>query len=104
MNEETETILDDLRHEWMSIVDEEGHGGPVEEPPKPAPDGLRGPGRPGWTDDLFREHWLEAWHATKPPRSSPMVAANFRQLNGSLGTDPDHLRKMYKEHGSPTPE
>jgi hypothetical protein len=103
MNEETEIILDDLRHEWTNILDDEGRGGPVEEPPKAVPDSPRGPGRRPWTDDVFREHWLEAWHATKPPRTFPMVAANFRQLNGALDTDHEHLRKLYRKHGSPRP-
>ena len=103
MNEETEIILDDLRHEWMNILDDEGPGGPVEEPPKAVPDSPRGPGRRPWTDDVFREHWLEAWHATKPPRTFPMVAANFRQLNGALDIDHEHLRKLYRKHGSPRP-
>jgi hypothetical protein len=60
----------------------------------------RGRGRPGWTQELFQARWREATEATGQPRTFERVAPNFRRLDGSLDIDPDHLRKLFKEHGS----
>lgn len=66
----------------------------------------RGPGRPGWTDDTFREHWIEAIEATPQPRTFASVAANFRQLHVRAGDrhegiEPEHLSRLHRKHGAP---
>lgn len=59
----------------------------------PAP--RRGPGRPGWTRDLFEEHWREAQAATHGPRTFAALAANFKALDGTVGgVGGDHLRRL----------
>jgi hypothetical protein len=91
-----ERIFDDLRAEWESILDEEGAQGPAAELPEAGPDGRLGPGRPGWAPDVFLEHWREAVDATPSPYTFGAVAANFRQLDGALGIDPEYLRRLRK--------
>ena len=66
----------------------------------------RRPGRPGWTDDTFREHWSEAIAATPQPRTFVSVALNFRPLNvrtgdEHFGIDSEHLSDLHREHGAP---
>jgi len=64
----------------------------------------RRPGQPGWTDEVFREHWREAIGLLSPTadRTIPNVAANFRRRHGGeIGVDPEHLRELHRAHGSP---
>jgi hypothetical protein len=59
-------------------------------------------GRPGWTDEIFRERWQEAIATTPPPRTFRRIATRFRPLDVSeQGIDPNHLRKLHKRHGEP---
>ena len=54
-----------------------------------------GPGRPGWTRELFEEHWREAMAATPQPRTFPALAAHFRAFDGTLGgVTGDHLGRL----------
>jgi hypothetical protein len=55
----------------------------------------RGPGRPGWTRDLFEERWREAQAATHEPRTFAALAANFKAHDGTIGgVGGDHLRRL----------
>jgi hypothetical protein len=101
MKEEDRIILDALSAEWTSIVDEGALGGQMDRPPEASPDAPRGSGRPGWTDGDFLEHFREAVAASKHPLTWANIAAEFKQLDGTRDVDPDHLRKLWKAHGSP---
>jgi hypothetical protein len=64
------------------------------------------PGRPGWTEDTFLEHWMEAVAATPQPRTFASVAPNFRPLGVSIGTKhfgvtSEHLGDLHRKHGAP---
>lgn len=64
------------------------------------------PGRPGWTADIFLEHWIEAVAATPQPRTFASVAPNFRPLGVSPGTKhfgvtSEHLSDLHRKHGAP---
>jgi len=61
----------------------------------------RGPGRPGWTRDLFRTRYQEALGRATPPFTYRAVAPYFEMLDGTVGTDPDYLRKLVRKHGLP---
>jgi acetoin utilization deacetylase AcuC-like enzyme len=58
-----------------------------------SPDHLR-PGRPAWTGAVFDEHWAAAVAETAPPHKIADVALAFRALNGDVGVDPEHLRRL----------
>jgi hypothetical protein len=68
-------------------------GGPERTRPAPA----RGPGRPGWTKDVFWARYREAEAATGLPRTEATLAANFQALDGSIGVDADHLRRLRRK-------
>lgn len=61
----------------------------------------RRPGRPGWTDELFRTRYQEAVGRATPPYTCPAVALHFDVLDGTRGTEPDYLRKLVRKHGLP---
>ncbi len=67
--------------------------------PSPVPDRRRG--RPGWTPGLFWAGYRDARSRARPPRTYPAIAAQFELLDGQVGTDPDHLRKLVKRYGLP---
>jgi hypothetical protein len=55
----------------------------------------RGPGRPGWPDDLLADHYEEAVAATPEPRTLEAIAEHFRPLDGhDFGVSADHLRRL----------
>jgi hypothetical protein len=56
------------------------------------------PGRPGWPRDLFHQRYREAVEATEPPHTIERLAANFHRLDGSLGIEPDSLRRLKRQH------
>ena len=106
MNEEDRRIMSEAVAEWQSIVDD-----PAErfvdyevphdddEPPGEPVTRPRGRGRPSWPPQVFQRHWREACAVTEPPWTYEKVAANFRLLDGSPGTDPNHLRKLFYKYG-----
>jgi hypothetical protein len=61
----------------------------------------RGPGRPGWTAELFWTRYREACERAEPPHSFRSVAPHFDTLDGHQGIDPDHLRKLARRYGLP---
>lgn len=61
----------------------------------------RGPGRPGWTDELFRARYLEALDRATPPYTYRSIAPHFETLDGTRGTDPEYVRKLVGRHGLP---
>ena len=61
----------------------------------------RGPGRPGWTDELFWARYQEARDRTTPPYTNRSIAPHFETLDGTRGTDPEYLRKLLGRHGMP---
>jgi hypothetical protein len=63
---------------------------------------VRGPGRPGWTAELFRTRYQEARGRAKPPYTYRAIAPYFEMLDGTRGTDPDYVRKLVRRHGLPT--
>jgi hypothetical protein len=65
---------------------------------RPAP--ARGPGRPGWTQETFWTRYREAEEGTEPPRTNATVAANFQALDGTIGVDPDYLRRLRRRFTS----
>lgn len=70
-------------------------------PANPAPVRPRQPGRPAWTRDLFWSHYRDALGRTDPPHTNASIAAHFEVLDGEVGTEPDHLRKLVKRFGLP---
>ena len=55
----------------------------------------KGAGRPGWTRELFEEHWREAMTATPEPRTWAALAAHFRARDDTFsGVGGDHLRRL----------
>jgi hypothetical protein len=55
----------------------------------------RGPGRPGWTRDLFEERWRAARAATDEPQTYAALAANFKAHDGMIGgLGGDQLRRL----------
>ena len=79
-------------------------------PPRPSGDGTqraravpaRRPGRPAWTAELFAVRYRAALERAAAPHTYQSVADQFEMLDGSIGTDPDHLRKLIRRYG-PTP-
>jgi hypothetical protein len=63
----------------------------------------RGPGRPGWTAELFGTRYQEARGRAKRPYTYRSIAPHFETLDGTRGTDPDYLRKLVRRY-RPTPE
>ncbi len=62
----------------------------------------RGPGRPGWTPDLFEERWSDASRLTPPPRTLKALAKHFRGLDGSMGQlTGDHLGRLRRRFPGP---
>ena len=61
----------------------------------------RGPGRPGWTAELFWARYRDALGRTEPPHSYRALALQFQTLDGPRGIDPDHLRKLVRRFGPP---
>lgn len=62
---------------------------------------IRGPGRPGWTSDLFSTRYQAALDRATPPYTHRSIADQFEMLDGTVGADPDHLRKLLKRYGRP---
>lgn len=60
---------------------------------------VRRPGRPAWTADLFAARYEAALERATPPHTYQSIADQFETLDGSIGTDPDHLRKLMKRYG-----
>jgi hypothetical protein len=63
----------------------------------------RGPGRPGWTAELFRTRYAAAEGRAKPPYTYAAVAPYFEMLDGTRGTDPEYFRKLVRRYRE-TPE
>jgi len=61
----------------------------------------RGPGRPGWTAELFWTRYQEARGRAKPPYTYRAIAPYFDTLDGTRGADPDYVRKLVRRHGLP---
>jgi len=61
----------------------------------------RGPGRPGWTDELFWARYQEALDRATPPHTYRSIAPHFETLDGTRGTDPEYVRKLVGRHGLP---
>lgn len=59
----------------------------------------RRPGRPGWTPELFAARYQAALERATRPHTYQSVADQFEMLDGGVGTDPDHLRKLMKRYG-----
>jgi hypothetical protein len=66
-------------------------------PASPVP--TRRPGRPAWTPASFIARYEEARGRATPPYTYGSIADQFEMLDGSIGTDPDHLRKLMKRYG-----
>jgi hypothetical protein len=62
---------------------------------------VRGPGRPGWTSDLFSTRYQAALDRATRPYTHQSIADQFEMLDGTVGADPDHLRKLLKRYGRP---
>lgn len=59
----------------------------------------RPPGRPAWTPELFATRYQAARDRAMPPHTYQSIADQFEMLDGSVGADPDHLRKLMKRYG-----
>jgi hypothetical protein len=59
-------------------------------------------GRPGWTPQLFAARYRAARERATPPYTYRSVAAHFVMLDGTVGADPDHLRKLVRRFGPAT--
>ena len=62
---------------------------------------VRGPGRPGWTDELFWSRYEQAMERAAPPFTYRSIAPHFETLDGTRGTDPEYVRKLVRRHGLP---
>ena len=80
----------------LSTVADVGDGGSFS-----ADSAARRPGRPGWTSDLFSARYQVARDRATPPYTYQSIADQFETLDGSVGADPDHLRKLMKRYGKP---
>ena len=87
------------------IHEESGHGRVQAEEADAGPADrrsvARGPGRPGWTSELFSTRYQAALDRATPPYTHQSIADQFEMLDGSVGPDPDHLRKLLKRYGRP---
>jgi len=61
----------------------------------------RGPGRPGWTDELFWSRYQKALDRATPPFTYRSIAPHFETLDGTRGSDPEYVRKLVRRHGRP---
>ena len=61
----------------------------------------RGPGRPGWTPELFWEHLRAAIKASRGDDRLATWAAKFEALNGARGVQPETLRRKINQYGMP---
>jgi hypothetical protein len=61
------------------------HRSTVAAPSGSIPPPRRGPGRPGWTRELFEDRYREAVAATPPPQTYAALAEHFRAMNGFKG-------------------
>jgi hypothetical protein len=98
-----------LRQE-LEVVDI-GRGWTRVRPGRPAADGTPRPrtdaapldaprlGRPGWTVELFATRYQAAKARATPPYTYRSIAAHFEMLDGTVGADPDHLRKLVRRYG-----
>jgi hypothetical protein len=79
-----------------TVIDVDSLESTVAEPAAEAvPSPRRGPGRPGWTRDVFEAHWREAVAATPRPHTFRALAEHFRSLDGlEGGVGGDHLRRL----------
>jgi hypothetical protein len=59
-------------------------------------------GRPGWTPQLFAARYQAAKARATPPYTYRSIAAHFVMLDGTVGADPDHLRKLVRRFGPAT--
>ena len=73
----------------------------VREAPRAYESQTRGPGRPGWTRELFWARYADARTRSAPPHTYAAIAAHFEMLDGETGTEPDYLRKLVKRFGLP---
>ena len=65
---------------------------------EPAPDPRLGPGRPGWTPELFKRRWREALMLTPQPQTYASRAEHFRPLDGlEDSVTGDHLRRLRRK-------
>ena len=96
-----DTLREDSESAWSSILDMEDDEDSADEPPEAVSDLARGSGRPGWTPAVFWEHWREALAEAAPSHRFADVAANFRALDGNIGIDPEHLRKLVRRFPRP---
>ncbi len=70
-------------------------------PPRVPVARARRAGRPGWNPELFWARYCEAVGRTDLPHTNAAIAAHFEMLDGEMGTEPDHLRKLVKRFGLP---
>lgn len=68
-------------------------------PSRPRVVRARRPGRPAWTSELFAARYQAALSRATPPYTYQSIADQFEMLDGSIGADPDHLRKLMKRYG-----
>ena len=61
----------------------------------------RGPGRPGWTAELFWTRYQEARGRAKPPYTYRAISPHFETLDGTRGTDPEYVRKLVRRYRRP---
>jgi hypothetical protein len=61
----------------------------------------RGPGRPGWTAELFWARYREACERADPPHTYTTIAGQFVTLDGMTGTSPEYLRRLVGRFGLP---
>lgn len=63
----------------------------------------RGPGRPGWTAELFWTRYQQARGRATPPYTYRAIAPHFETLDGTRGTEPEYVRKLVRRYRG-TPE
>lgn len=74
---------------------------PVSVGPPDEPAIRRRRGRPPWTAQLFWGRYREAVARVKPPHTYDALAPHFERLDGTIGTEPDYLRKLVGRFGLP---
>ncbi len=63
----------------------------------------RGPGRPAWGAQLFRQRWRQAIARGRLPAGATyaQIAESFEALDGVVGEiDPEYLAKLARKHGT----
>lgn len=78
-----------------------GSWSPVNVRPHDEPAVRRGRGRPPWTADLFWSRYREAVARARAPHTYDALAPHFERLDGTVGTEPDYLRKLVGRFGLP---